>query len=263
MLETLMLTVGIVAGVRLGLLLADLVGADVSVSAGMPLTFTTAVVVVISGLGMGLGYGVGTQVPARLLLAGALVASGSGIIAHLLSSAFLDRTVAVAIAAFAAGLVATALGDRMRAPSLAFVMSGVIPLVPGSRIYQGLLGLEEDLSAGVAELIGAAEVAVAIAAGVVLGQLLASRLMPYFRRSGIAYTPAISSPFTTLRRRRLSLGSRRMRRRHGAAVIEPSTMTGEMTALSSTMFDDLSFLEDLEPPSDLEDGTGRRPDREE
>ena len=114
-----------------------------------------------------------------------------------------------------------------------------------------------------AELLGAAEIAVSIAAGVVAGQLLASRLMPYFRRSGIAYTPAISSPFTTMRRRRLSLGSRRVRRRRGAPVIEPSTMTGEMTALSSTMFEDPSFLEDLEPPSEQESTSGRRTDREE
>ena len=261
-LEALMLTVGLVAGVRGGLLIADLIGADVSVSASLPLTLTTAVVVVISGLGMGLGYGVGTQVPARLLASAALVAAGSGIISHLLS-ALLERTFAVAVSALATGLVATALADRVRAPSLAFVMAGVIPLVPGSRIYRGLLGLGDDLGAGVAELLAAGEIAVSIAAGVVLGQLLASRIMPYFRRSGIAYTPAISSPFTTLRRRRLSLGSRRMRRRHGAPVIEPSTMTGEMTALSAAMFEDPSALEDLDPPPDLEDGTARRPDREE
>ena len=263
MLEALMLTVGLVAGVRGGMLLADLVGADISVSAALPLTLTTAVVVIISGLGMGLGYGVGTQVPARLLLSAALVAAGSGIIAHLLSSLLLDRTFAVALAAFGTGMVATALADRLRAPSLAFVMAGVIPLVPGSIIYRGLLGLGDDLGTGVADLLGAAEIAVSIAAGVVLGQLLASRLMPYFRRSGIAYTPAISSPFTTLRRRRLSLGSRRQRRRHGAPVIEPSTMTGEMTALSSTMFEDPSFLADLDPPSDLEDYSRRRTDPEE
>jgi uncharacterized membrane protein YjjP (DUF1212 family) len=262
-LEALMLTVGLVAGVRGGLLVVDVVGADISVSASMPLSFTTVVVVLISGLGMGLGYGVGTQVPARLLLSASLIAAGSGIIAHLLSGLLLDRTVAVAIAAFGTGMVATALADRLRAPSLAFVMAGVIPLVPGSLIYRGLLGLGDDLGTGVSELLGAAEIAVSIAAGVVLGQLLSSRLMPYVRRSGIAYTPAISSPFTTMRRRRLSLGSRRMRRRHGAPMIEPSTMTGEMTALSPSMFDDPSFLEDLEPPSDLEDGTGRRPDHEE
>lgn len=261
-LEALMLTVGLVAGVRGGLLLADVIGADISVSASIPLNLTTVLVVVISGLGMGLGYGVGTQVPARLLLTTALVAAGSGIIAHLIS-ALLDRTVAVGVAAFATGIVATALADRLRAPSLAFVMAGVIPLVPGSRIYRGLLGLGDDLSVGVGELLSAAEIAVAIASAVVLGQLLASRIMPYFRRSGIAYTPAISSPFTTLRRRRATLGSRRIRRRHGTPMIEPSTMTGEMTALSSTMFDDPSVLEDLEPPSDLEERSGQPRDREE
>ena len=247
-LEALMLTVGLVAGVRVGLLLADVIGADISVSASMPLSLTSVVVVIISGLGMGLGYGVGTQVPARLLLFGGAgrrrlrdprapaVQPGAG--PHRRRRGGRPSSPA---------WCPTALADRLRAPSLAFVMAGVIPLVPGSLIYRGLLGLGDDLGAGVAELLRAGEIAISIAAGVVLGQLLASRLMPYFRRSGIAYTPAISSPFTTMRRRRLSLGSRRMGRRRGAPVIEPSTMTGEMTALSSTMFDDPSFLEDLDP----------------
>ena len=261
-LEVVMLTVGLVAGVRAGLLLADVLGADIAVTAAIPLTLSTVLVAVVSGLGMGLGYGVGTHVPARLLLAAALVAGGSGLLSHLLSGLMLDRTVAVAIAAFATGLVATLLADRVRAPALAFVMAGVVPLVPGSIIYRGLLGLGEDLASGVAELIGAAEIAVGIAAGVVLGQLVSSRIAPYLRGGGIAYTPAISSPFTTLRRRRMSLGSRRLRRRGGAPVLEPSTMTGEMTALSSTMFEDVD-LEDLDPPADAEDAAGRRTDREE
>src|SRR5699024_12076561 len=106
-----------------------------------------------------------------------------------------------AIAAFTTGMVATALGDRLRAPALAFVMAGIIPLVPGSRIYRGLLGLGDDLGVGVAELLGAAEIAVALAAGVVLGQQLPSRLMPAFRRSGIDDTPSISTPHTPLRQR--------------------------------------------------------------
>lgn len=264
MLETLMLTVGIVVGVRAGLLAADAIGADISVTASMPLSITTALVVLISGLGMGLGYGVGTQTPPRLLLMAALVAAGSGLVSHLITGTLHDRTVAVGVAAFLTGLVATALADRVRAPSLAFVMAGVIPLVPGSRIYRGLLGLQDDLSVGISELLEAAQVAIAIAAGVVLGQLISSRIMPYFRRSGIAYTPAISSPFTTMRRRRLSLGTRSMRRRRGTAVIEPSTMTGEMTALSPALFEDADLLDDLEPPADLVDrDRGERRDEDE
>src|SRR5690606_38115071 len=164
MLETLMLTVGIVVGVRAGLLAADAIGADISVTASMPLSITTALVVLISGLGMGLGYGVGTQTPPRLLLMAALVAAGSGLVSHLIAGTLHDRTVAVGVAAFLTGLVATALADRVRAPSLAFVMAGVIPLVPGSRIYRGLLGLQDDLSVGISELLEAAQIAIAIAA---------------------------------------------------------------------------------------------------
>lgn len=265
-LETLMLTVGLVVGVRGGMLFASTVGANISVSASMPISLTSVLVVLVSGLGMGLGYGVGTQTPARLLLTASLIAAGSGSLTHLLTGLLhLERAFAVSITALAVGLIATFLADRLRAPSLTFVMAGIIPLVPGSLIYRGLLGLGEDLGAGVAELLGAGEIAIAIAAGVVFGQLLASRIMPYLRRGDIAYTPAISAPFTTLRRRRLSLGGRRMRDRRGAPVIEPSTMTGEMTALSSSMFDtgELAELADLEPPSDLEDGTHRRGDHEE
>lgn len=237
-LETLMLTVGLVVGVRGGLLLADLVGVDIAVSAAMPVSLMTVVVLIVSGGAMGLGFGIGAQVPPRLLLWTGLVAAASAATSHLLSGALPDRIWSVAVAAFMAGAVGVFLGDRLRAPSLIFVMGGIVPQVPGSRIYRGLLGLGDDVLTGAFELFAAAEIAIAISGGAVLGQLLASRVVGRVRRSGIAYTPMISSPFTTLRRRRLSLGSRRRRGLRGHAVVEPSTMTGEMTALSPSMFED-------------------------
>lgn len=250
-LETLMLTVGVVAGVRGGLLLADSLGADIAVSASMPVSLITVLVLVVSGLAMGLGYGVGTQVPARLLAWAAVVAAGSTVTSHVLSGLVLDRVYTVAITSFLAGAVAVVLGDRLRAPSLIFVMCGVIPLVPGSRIFRGLLGLGSDVAGGAVELFGAAEVAIAIAAGAILGQLVAARLVRLTQRDRIAYTPDISSPFTTLRRRRMSLGLRRSRRKGRAVVVEPSTMTGEMTALSPTLLEE------------VERSTGPRPEPEE
>ncbi len=256
-LETLMLTVGIVAGVRGGILLAEVLGADISVGASIPISLVTVVWVVVAGIGMGLGYGVGTQVQWRKLPWIALVAAFSAVISHVLTGLFLDRVYAVTIAAVFTGIAAVVLGDRLRAPTLLFVMGGIIPLVPGSLIYRALLGLSADVTTGASEMFGAGEIAVGIAAGAVAGQLLASRILPYFRRSGIAYTPSISSPFTTLRRRRLTLGSRSFRHRDGAQMVEPSTMTGEMTALSPAMFDD---LEDLDSPSDA---PGRHTDPEE
>lgn len=238
-LETLMLTVGVVAGVRGGLLLADRIGADISVTASLPVSLASILVLVVSGAGMGLGYGVGTQVPARVLAWTALVAVGSAVTSHVLSGLVLDRVYAVAITAFLVGAVSVVLGDRLRAPSLAIVMAGVIPMVPGSRIFRGLLGLGSDVAEGAVELFGAAEVAVAIAAGAILGQLVLSRLIARLPRGQITYTPVISSPFTTQRRRRMSLGLRRSRRKGRPVPLEPSTMTGEMTALSPSLLEEL------------------------
>ncbi|MGY5766188.1 threonine/serine exporter family protein [Brachybacterium sp. DNPG3] len=242
-LETLMLTVGVVAGVRGGLLMADLIGVEVSVSASIPVTLTTVVMLAVAGVAMGLGFGVGTQVRPRLLIWSALIAAASSVISELLTEFALDRVYAVAVASFVVGAVAVVLGDTLRAPALIFVMCGIIPQVPGSRIYRGLLGLGDDMSVGATELFGAAEIAIAIAAGAILGQLLASRLLGRLRRTTIAYTPMISMPFTTLRRRRSSLGLGRSGRRDAIALAEPSTMTGEMTALSPSLLDDIPATE--------------------
>lgn len=257
-LETLMLTVGIVAGVRAGLFLVEVVGSDIAVTAALPVSIGTVVALLVSGAVIGLGYAIGTQVPARHLVWPTLIAAGSSVAGHLLTE-IMDRTYAVAFVSFGVGAVSVLLGDRLRVPSLVLVMAGVIPLVPGSRIYRGLLGLGEDMSEGAGELFGAGEIAICIAAGAVLGQLVGSRLVGRLSRSSIAYTPSISMPFTTLRRRRMSLGTRSSRRRRGIAVVEPSTMTGEMTALSPSMFADLPEVLDA-PEATSPDGTGRRPD---
>ncbi len=237
-LETLMLTVGIVAGVRAGLLLVEIVGAEVSVTAALPISLSTVLTLVVSGALMGLGYGVGTQVPLKQLVWTAAIAALASVTAQLLTEV-VDRTYAVGFVAFLVGATALALGDRLRVPSMVLVMSGVIPLVPGSRIYRGLLELGDDMTEGSAELFSAGEIAVGIAAGAVLGQIVAARIVTRSRRTSIAYTPMISMPFTTLRRRRSSLGTSRLRTRSGIPVVEPSTMTSEMTALSPSMFEDL------------------------
>src|SRR5690625_470958 len=142
-------------------------------------------------------------------------------------------------------------------------MGGVIPLVPGSRIYRGLLGLGDDPTTGALELFGAAEVAIGIAAGAVLGQLQASRLVQHTRSDAIAYTSTTPPPFPTLPRRRPSLGphpplgSRRRRRRGRPPPRQPAALRGEMTALSPSMFEDSEGLPDLEDPR------GQRSDPEE
>lgn len=246
-LETLMLTVGLVAGVRGGLLLADALGAEIAVSAALPVSLASVVVLAVSGAAIGLGYAVGCHVPASQLPWMAAVAAGSSVVAHILGGFMHDRVFSVATTALLVGVGAVFLGDRFRTPALMYVMGGVIPLVPGLRIYRGLLALGDDVSTGAVELFGAAEIAIGIAAGAVLGQLLASRVIRSTRRIGVAHIPVISAPFTTLRRRRASIGPGWRRRRGQGLVVEPSTMTGEMTALSPSMLEE------------LEHASGRRP----
>lgn len=225
-LETLMLTIGLIVGVRAGLLFADLVGADLSVSAPIAVSLTSVTVLIVAGALMGLGYAISVQTPPRSLVWCALLSAISSLAASALTDGGLERVWSVGITSLAAGFLAVVMAERIHAPALTFVMAGVIPLVPGSRIYAGLLMIGSDLPGGASRLFEAAEVAVALAAGAVLGQLLAARGLGATGRAVSAFTPVIAAPFTTLRRRRQVAGGPRSGRRTGAS------MAGERTVLS-------------------------------
>lgn len=201
-LETVMLTVGLVVGVRGGLLVADLFHADLAVSAALPVSLASVPVVIVSGALLGLGYAVSVQTPPRSLVWCAALTAVSSLATTLLGGAGLGRPWAVGLTSICTGILAVILAERVRAPALTFVMAGVVPLVPGSRIYRGLLEIGSDMVSGSAQLFEAAEIAVALAAGAVLGQLLATRGLRMSGRAVSAFTPVIAGPFTTLRRRR-------------------------------------------------------------
>jgi uncharacterized membrane protein YjjP (DUF1212 family) len=254
-LETLMLTVGLVIGVRAGLMIAGLVGREMVLSDPLPVTLGNVLVLVVAGVLMGLGYGIGTNTPTRLLSWAAAIAAMSAGVAYALG-AVVQRPWAVAIAAACVGVVAVVLARWQRAPALMFVMAGIIPLVPGSRIFRGLLAMGTDMPAGAGELFGAAEIAVAIAAGATIGQMLTARVLLVHGRAGWAYTPVIAPQFSTMRRRRITLPLRH-RRRHDPAVAEPSTMTGVMTALPESLRAELA--QELGEDQDPQDMQGQDP----
>jgi uncharacterized membrane protein YjjP (DUF1212 family) len=82
--------------------------------------------------------------------------------------------VSAGVAAVVVGLGGEALGDRMHVPALLVAVCGIVPLLPGLAIYRGLFAVvvEGDVPGGTAQLIGAAAVGLALAAGVVLGRYL-------------------------------------------------------------------------------------------
>lgn len=245
-LETIMLTIGIVVGVRGGLLAANLLGQDIAVSAALPVNLSSALMLGVSGAVLGIGLAVGQQAPDRLLMWAAGISALSSVLAHLLTSVIGDRAWAVGLTAGVVGVLSVRLARRLATPTLLFIMSGSLPMVPGSRIYRGLMHLGDDMAAGAGELFAAAEIAIAIAGGAVVGQLIASRITRPTTWRASSFSPVVATPFTTARRRRMSLSPRRRALRRGAAVVEPSTMTGEMTALSSA---DISELEAVDRQS--------------
>lgn len=92
----------------------------------------------------------------------------------------IGATSAVAAAAVTVGVVGRFGGARLGAPAMVLVMPAVSPMLPGLRIFRGMydsisgtvVGAATEVSgAGVATLIGAVGVALAISTGLVLGDL--------------------------------------------------------------------------------------------
>jgi uncharacterized membrane protein YjjP (DUF1212 family) len=82
--------------------------------------------------------------------------------------------VASGLAAVAIGLCGELLTDRLRIPPMLVAVCGIVPLLPGLAIYQGLFGIvvEADIEGGLAALVGALAIGLALAAGVALGEYL-------------------------------------------------------------------------------------------
>lgn len=173
--EALTLTAGIVVGIAAVL--------DVARRLQVPL----------SVLGPGdAGAAVAVQVPAAAAIAGcfavsayarpraALVAAAAGGIAWATFEAAsllgVAGSVAAALAAAVVGFVGEVVTDRLRVPPLLVAVCGIVALLPGLAIYRGLFWIIVDgnLQAGLGSLTTALAVGLGLAAGVTLGEFLAT-----------------------------------------------------------------------------------------
>ncbi len=122
----------------------------------------------------------------------------------------------MALAALFVGLVGYALAGRLRVPPLILVVSAVVPMLPGLSIFRGLSLLAEgdrfNTSEGLVALMTAASVALALAAGVILGEYVAQPLKREARRveSRLA-GPRLVGPVHVLGRRGRTRRQRRTR----------------------------------------------------
>lgn len=175
LIDALLNTVGIIAGVGAGLTVGDLLG--VGVAGFTPGAAGLAEVgVTVLGAAVAAGaFAFASYAPPLSLVAVALVAALGQSVLLVVAGSTVGRTWASAIAAVTIGAVCYLVAGRFRVPPLVVVVPAIVPLLPGLDIYRGLAELAEGKD-GVLQLASALATALALASGVILGQYIARPL---------------------------------------------------------------------------------------
>lgn len=178
--EALLSTAGIIAGVSGGLSLGYAVGIDLpTFDPGQTGIQEAGMMAIGSAVAAG-AFAYASYSPKRVLAPVALMAAVAIGISTSIEAPGIARTWSVAVAALFVGLVGYTVAGRLRVPPLIVVISAIVPMLPGLSIYRALSllgeGSRQDTSRGLVGIITAASVALALAAGVILGEYLAQPL---------------------------------------------------------------------------------------
>ena len=174
------LVAGIITGVLAVLPLGVRLGADFPPTGGLTGAHQQSVLQLAAAVALALCLAVVLQTPTAVL---PYLAAGGGIAwgaFHLLSGPWgLNPIFATGVGAWAAGLFGQIASRFRYLSSLPFVTGALGPLLPGSLLYTGVLGLIQGRSAdGLADLSRAAATALALAVGVNIGGELARLAQP-------------------------------------------------------------------------------------
>ena len=170
--EAMFVTGGLVAGVATSSLILSRFGIVMEIDPSsapslnnLPVQLAASVIIVA-------GFAFAVQVPVRALWAVCLLGAVAELFYLLAVGAQLGSVFGAAVAALGVGLLAALAARLVRVPPLVIVVSGLIPLVPGLILFTGLLQLSDGSIDGLLSMLEAAAVAVALAAGAILGQYL-------------------------------------------------------------------------------------------
>jgi uncharacterized membrane protein YjjP (DUF1212 family) len=180
-LEAVLATVGVIAGVSGGLTVGGLLGVDlgrldpgVTSLADLPVLSLGAAVAAAA-------FALASYAPPRSLLPIALVAAVAEVVVWVVQDRGLGVAWGSATAAVVVGVLSYGAAGRVRVPPLVVVVPAVVPLLPGLSIYRGLSLLSEG-GDGTLAIIHAAAIAIALASGVIFGEYLAQPLRREARR---------------------------------------------------------------------------------
>lgn len=183
--EALLATAGIIAGVSGGLSVADVLGINLGQLVPGRSLGNHLLIAAVGAAVSAAAFAFACYAPRRALLPIALTSGVATLLYSVVSETGFGRTWAAAAGAFTIGVVAYGVAGRFRVPPLVVAVSAIVPLLPGLSIYRGLSLLAaggSGTSQGIVAMMTAASVAVALASGVILGEYLAQPLKRETRR---------------------------------------------------------------------------------
>lgn len=181
-LEAMLATAGLIAGVSAGLALAPILGVDLGIVEPGSVTLASVPLVLAGAAVAATAFAFTCYAPWKALPA-VLVTTliGHGVFTAIQAPG-LGRPWAAAWAAVAIGLVSYTVAGRVGVPPLVVVVSAIVPMLPGLSIYRGLSAFADQDPVGVVYLTTAAATTIALAAGVIAGEYLAQPLKRNARR---------------------------------------------------------------------------------
>ena len=174
-LEALLATAGVIAGVSGGITLGGMMGVDLGrLDPGYASWGALPWMTLGAGVCAG-AFAFASYAPIRAVVPIGLIGALAELIFYVSQDRDFGRAWGSAIAAVAIGLVSYSVATWVRVPPLVVVVSAIVPLLPGLSIYRGL-SLLAGGGNGILSLVGAAATAIALASGVILGEYFAQPL---------------------------------------------------------------------------------------
>ncbi|HEX7739452.1 MAG TPA: threonine/serine exporter family protein [Marmoricola sp.] len=174
-LEAMLATAGIIAGVSGGLTVAGMAGVELGRFHPGASGFSDLPGLMIGGAITAAAFAFSSYSPLRALVPIGLIGGLAMGVYGVLDERGFGTAWSSATAAVVIGLLAYGAGARVKVPALTVVVPAVVSMLPGLSIYRGLSLLAEPggSAAGLVSLINAAAIAISLSAGVILGEYVA------------------------------------------------------------------------------------------
>ncbi|MFD6162135.1 threonine/serine exporter ThrE family protein [Nocardia sp. NPDC060256] len=171
MLEVMMMTGGIIAGIAIALRVGYMVNATVPPFLLPTGDITDLPVKIVAGAVAALAFALACYAEKRALTAAAGSGAAGTICFLMVQQAGFGPVLSSGVAATVIGMAGGLMARRALTPPLVVAVAGITPLLPGLKLYRGLNALLNDqLVIGANQLLAAFGVGCALAAGVTLGE---------------------------------------------------------------------------------------------